>query len=342
MSIANDGTIISTRIRLARNLEGYPFPSHLKDEKQAKEIIRLVSSGLNRLDDFVLYYMDAISDDKANFLKENHLISPALLERRRYSAALINGDQSISVMINEEDHLREQCIVKGLRLAGAYRQLSEIDSKIGRSIKFAYDEQLGYLTACPTNLGTGLRASVMLFLPAVTINGKLREVVCSIIVNHGHTVRGVYGEGSEAEGYTYQISNEVTLGHSEEEIISQVDATARKIRAIELAERERLKNGPSRLAVKDKCMRAYGIITNCVVLSSGELASLAADVKLGACLGYIPIANVSAIDDLVMSMQPYNLNSAAGRELSPDERDVYRAKHVSDYITRLVAQGARR
>lgn len=337
MSELNDSTLVSTRIRLARNLEGYPFPSHLKDEKQAKEIIRLVSSGMNLLDDFVLYYMDSISEWEANSLKENHLISPALMERKRSGAALINEDGNISVMINEEDHLREQCIIKGLQLKKAYDKLSEIDSKIGRSIKFAYDEQLGYLTACPTNLGTGLRASVMLFLPALTINGNMREVVRSIS-RLGLTVRGVYGEGSEAEGYMYQVSNEVTLGVSEEEIISQVDEVARKIRSLENAERDRLKSGAMRLAVKDKCMRAYGIATHCAVLSSGEFASLAADVKLGACLGYIPIADVTAVDDLMLRMQPYSINKAAGRNLSANERDTYRAEYVSSHLKKLAGE----
>lgn len=334
MSEFNDGTLVSTRIRLARNLEGYPFPSHLKDEKQAKEIIRLVSSVFNRLDDFRLYYMDGIPQDAANSLKENHLISPALMESKRHSAALINEDMSLSVMINEEDHLREQCIIKRLQLKRAYDKISKIDNKIGRTIKFAYDEQLGYLTACPTNLGTGLRASVMLFLPALTINGNMREVVRSIS-RLGLTVRGVYGEGSEAEGYMYQVSNEVTLGVSEEEIISQVDEVARKIRALESAERERLKAGASGLAVKDKCMRAYGVATNCAVLSSGELVTLAADVKLGACLGFLPISDVTAVDDLVLRMRPYSINSSAGKKLSVSERDTYRAEYVSAHLKRL-------
>ena len=145
----------------------------------------------------------------------------------------------------------------------------------------------------------------------------------------------MYGEGSEAEGYMYQVSNEVTLGVSEEEILSQVDEVARKVRSLENAERDRLKRGQSRLAVKDKCMRAYGVITNCVVLSSGELASLASDVKLGACLGYIPISDVSAVDDLIVAMQPYNINRAAGRTLSAGERDVYRAEYVSSRIKKL-------
>lgn len=242
MTDISEGTLVSTRIRLARNLEGYPFPSHLKGEKQAKEIIRLVSSGLNRLADFKLYYMDAIDDWEANSLVENHLISRDLVARKRLGAALINDDKSISVMINEEDHLREQCIIKGLQLRRAYDRLSEIDSKIGRSIKFAYDERLGYLTACPTNLGTGLRASVMLFLPAITINDSLREVV-KYISRLGLTVRGMYGEGSDAEGYMYQVSNEITLGETEDKILSLVESVARNIFEQEKAEREMLKSG---------------------------------------------------------------------------------------------------
>ncbi|MCD8308631.1 MAG: ATP--guanido phosphotransferase [Clostridia bacterium] len=334
MEKISQGTLVSTRIRLARNILGMPFPGHL-NEKQAKEIIRLVSSGMNSLADFKLYYMDSITDWDANSLMGNHLISPNLLSRKKMSAALISEDSSISVMINEEDHLREQCIVKGLQLKRAYDKLSSIDSKIGKKIQFAYDEQLGYLTACPTNLGTGLRASVMLFLPALTINGLMREVI-RLLSKQGLTVRGVYGEGSEAEGYMYQVSNEVTLGVSEEEIIAQVDETARKLTELECTERRNLINGVNSLAVKDKCMRAYGVATNCAQLSSGELVTLAADIKLGACLGYVNISDVSALDDIAAKMQPYNINRAAGRSLSAAERDTYRAEYACSHIKKLV------
>lgn len=328
-------TVVSTRVRLARNLEGYPFPSHLKDEKQAKEIIRLVSSGLSRLDEFKLYYMDVISDEEASILKENHLISPNLIKNKRYSAALINREESVSIMINEEDHLREQCIVKGLDLRLAYDTMSEIDNRISGSMKFAYDEQLGFLTACPTNLGTGLRASVMFFLPALTINGVMPKVVRSIS-RLGLTVRGVYGEGSEAEGYMYQISNEVTLGVSEEEILTQVEEVVKKVCELEEVERENIKRSSSALEIKDDCMRSFGILTNCAKLTTGELIKLAANVKLGACLNYVPISDVSAIDELAVRMRPANINVAANRILTPVERDAYRAEYVSKYLKKLV------
>lgn len=329
-----NGTQVSTRIRLARNLEGYPFPSHLKDEHKAKEIIRCVSAGLNRLDEFKLYYMSDIPEDTAGFLMENHLISPALIKNSRYSAALINNRENLSIMINEEDHLREQCIVKGLDLKLAYDTMSEVDAKIGKSIKFAYDEQFGYLTACPTNLGTGLRASVMLFLPALTINGVMPKVIKNMSAL-GLTVRGVFGEGSEAEGYMYQISNEVTLGVTEEEILSEVEQVVKKLTEIEASERVKLLNGPNALDVKDKCLRSYGIITNCAKLSTGELVQYSANVKLGACLGFINVPDVSVIDDLVVKLRPGNINAAANCKLTPIERDTYRAEYAGKHYKKF-------
>lgn len=327
-------TVVTTRVRLARNLEGYPFPSHLKSEKQAKEIIRLVTSGLARLDEFKIYYMDRISEAEALSLKENHLISPNLLKTKNYSAALINREESVAIMINEEDHLREQCIVKGLDLKLAYDTMSEIDNCISKSMKFAYDEQLGFLTACPTNLGTGLRASVMLFLPALTINGLMPKVIKSIS-RLGLTVRGIYGEGSQAEGYVYQISNEVTLGVSEEFIISQVEEVVEKVCALEEAERQNLKSGPSSLEIQDECLRSYGILTNCAKLTTDELIRYSACVKLGACLNFININDVSKIDELCVNMRPSNINAAAEQELTPVERDIYRARYTSKFLKKI-------
>lgn len=342
MDRINQGTVVSTRIRLARNLEGYPFPSHLEGEKQAKEIIRLVSSGFSRLatsgttklDDFKLYYMDSISDEQSVCLMENHLISPGLINNKRYSAALINSQENVSVMINEEDHLREQCIVRGLNLNLAYETMSEIDSLIAGFMKFAYDEQFGFLTACPTNLGTGLRASVMLFLPALTVNGIMPKVIRSIS-RLGLTARGVYGEGSDAEGYMYQISNEVTLGVTEEEILAQVEEAVLKVCELEEAERRHLLSGPSALEVKDECLRAFGILTNCAKISAREFVSLSSKVKLGACLGYINIPDISQIDGLVVKLSPANISASAGRQLTPLERDVYRAQYCAKTFKKM-------
>lgn len=327
------GTVVSTRVRLARNLDGYAFPARL-DYKQSREIIRRVSSGLGRLDNFRLIYMDEITEDEGRLLVENHLISPDLVENRRGGAALINNEEFLSIMINEEDHLREQCIVKGFDLQLAYTTMSEIDEQLAKSVKFAYDEQLGYLTACPTNLGTGLRASVMLFLPALTLSGRINDVIRSAAPG-GFTVRGMYGEGSKAEGYTYQISNERTLGVTERDIIDVTEKAVRTVIEYEARARADLLNSTSATRLKDKCLRSYGIVTNCAVMSSEEFRELCSNVKLGACLGFIPISDVNAIDSLVVKMQPANLNAAASRILTPDERDAYRATQGGAKIAAL-------
>lgn len=330
------GTVISSRIRLARNLNGYPFPARLKSDRQAKEIIRSVSAVLNKVDEFRLYYIDGISEDEAVNLVENRLISPNLLLYPSRSAVLINESGDISVMVNEEDHLREQCISSGFSLTSAYRKLTDKDTQISRAIPFAYDEQLGYLTACPTNLGTGLRASVMLFLPALQLGGLMPDVVKSI-THLGLTVRGAYGEGSSADGYVYQVSNEVTLGVSEETILNQVETVVSKIVEMEAAERKRLKNSTEAIFIKDKCLRAYGVLTNCVLLNCDEMDALCTDVKLGACLGYLKISDFAAIDGLTLKMKPSNLNVLAGRRLAPQERDEYRAHYVSNKIKNTVS-----
>ena len=330
------GTVVTSRIRRARNLNGYPFPERLKSDKQAKEIIRSVSSAINKVDEFRLYYMDSISDDDALNLVENHLISPALLKKPARSAALINEAGNVSIMINEEDHLREQCIQSGLSLRSSYAIMSAKDSLIARSIAFAYDEQLGYLTACPTNLGTGLRASVMMFLPALAIGGLMPELV-SRARRNGLTIRGAYGEGSSAEGYTYQLSNEVTLGVSEEEILTQVEEAVSKVEELEAVERKNLRNGANGLALKDKCLRAYGILTNCALMPSEEFSSLCADLKLAACLGYLN-CDTTRIDELTIKMKPSNLNVLAGRKLTSEERDSYRAQYASNRIKSIVSK----
>ncbi len=330
-----ENTVVSSRIRLARNLNSYPFPARLKNDKQAKEIIRAVSSAINKIDEFRLYYMDGIAEEEALNLVENHLVSPLLLKRPHYSAVVINEKQNISIMINEEDHLREQCIEKGYSLRSAYATMSQKDNIIARSLQFAYDEQLGYLTACPTNLGTGLRASVMLFLPALTMANYIPRIISS--ANRlGLTVRGMYGEGSQAEGYMYQLSNEVTLGVTEEEILSQVEQVVGRVAQMEAAEREKLLTGADAVRIKDRCMRSYGILTNCVMLDSAEFEKLCANLKLGICLGYFSSDGISRVDELMIKMKPSNINHLAGRKLTADERDSFRAEYVSAHIRKSI------
>lgn len=328
-----ESTVVSSRIRLARNLADFPFPNRIESVRQAKEIIRIVSNAASRLGEFKLYYMDEITDSVAMSLRDDHLISEELASNKKYGAALIDegdfeeSDRSFgktSVMINEEDHLREQYIVKGLNLNTAFLKLSEMDDSLSKMMRFAYDAKLGYLTACPTNLGTGLRASVMLFLPGLTRMNKMNKLIREIS-RLGHTVRGVYGEGSAAEGYMYQISNEVTLGVTEDYILSEVQKAVLEIVNLEAQARRALVS-EDYIGVKDCCRRAYGILTNCEKISFSEFLKLVSDVRLGAALGFVALDDAYKIDDLIASVRPANIALLSDEELSPSERDILRAE----------------
>ena len=331
-----ESVAVSTRMRLARNFADYPFPRRLlKDahaEEQAQEIIRLISLSLNRIERFTLYEMNGISADTASLLLERNLISRDLVRNRRISAALISSDEIISVMLNEEDHVREQYFMHGFDLARAYERITGLDDAISESIPFAFDEQFGYLTACPTNLGTGLRASVMLFLPAVSRRGVMSRDILPELHRLGLTARGAYGEGSGAEGDLFQVSNEVTLGVSEKDILTIVGKAVDAVVELELLERARMK-AEGGLALRDKLCRAYGLLTSCRLLEEHEFLSRLADVRLGLALGYFSGGGedeewMSELDELAVAMRPANINRMNGAPLGQQGQDAYRAEYV--------------
>ncbi len=323
-----ENVAFSTRIRLARNVEGYVFPNRI-NHNEAREIVEMANAALKEAESFDFYRMNAVSDEQASFLKERYLISQALIDNARISAALVSKDKSISVMINEEDHIREQYFVRGLDLKNAYERISGIDDILSESIPFLFDETLGYLTASPTNLGTGMRASVMLFLPALSRSGNIRKL-SSRLVQKGLIVRGAFGEGSSTEGDLYQISNEVTLGRPEEEIVSVVERSVMKVVEMELLERERLKKEKG-LAIADGALRSYGILTNCVRIDAREFMSRMADVKFALALGFFE-GSMEELDDLVLDMRPANINRMNGFPLNPEGRDLYRAEYAGKVL----------
>ena len=296
-----DTIVISTRIRLARNLTGYPFPEKLTEEL-ADKIIQSVRYELNRLDEFNEYNIGEIQEEKATLLQEKHLISPALIRRKEMAAAFISSDEDISVMVNEEDHLREQYIIKGFELVKAYERIAGIDESIGQSLPFAYDERLGYLTACPSNLGTGMRASVMLFLPGLTKYDTLQELLPKLKAG-GMTVRGVFGEGSTAEGYLYQVSNERTLGVSEKEILRLTEYWVTELCSLEHRARERMLKEEG-LALRDTCLRSFGILTNCALLPEKEFEKEIMKIRLGLALGFFKTNDIFAFNRFVEYMRP--------------------------------------
>ncbi|MDE5897575.1 MAG: ATP--guanido phosphotransferase [Clostridia bacterium] len=333
---------VSSRVRLARNFADYPFPGRLlRDrhaEEQAEEIVQLVGAQLATLADFIKYDMRTTSEETAALLVERNLISRDLLKHRAISAAFVHRDENISVMVNEEDHIREQYFTKGFELQRAYDSVRGIDDAISESLLFAYDERLGYLTACPTNLGTGLRASVMLFLPALSRLGILKEIVPDL-VRQGLTVRGSLGEGSGGEGDLFQISTEFTLCKSEEEILGVVEGQVDHLVEFEIRERPRLrKEGGVKL--KDKIMRAYGVLTNSCRMEKEEFAALIAEVKLGVVLGYFggdgsEDERVEELDDLAVEMRPAGIMQLYGAPLSAEEQNEFRAECTAKKIRKM-------
>ncbi len=325
------GNIVMTRVRLARNLNGYPF--RVLDEKTAREIVKKVNRALVGCDTFNLYYMSNLDEITLEAMKERHLISQNLIANKRCGATLVNIDESISIMINEEDIIREQCFMKGLRLFEAYKRLDKIDDELSKNLDIAFSSKYGYLTACPTNVGTGLRASVMLFLPALTESGKIRSIIRQV-EKIGLTVRGLYGEGSDAEGYMYQVSNEITIGISEYDILKRVEDAVIKICTAERELMEALYT-KNELKTMDRAKKSFGVLTNAVMLSYGEFLGKIAEVKLGAMLGMININDIESIDQLIISVRPAMLCHNYGRKLSQLDRDLLRAEIVGQKLLKL-------
>ena len=323
-----DNNIILTRVRLARNVAGVPFI--VKDKKVSKEIIKSVYLAVNKVEKFDLFYLKDFSPLRREALKERHLISNYLMNNSEHSAVLLNKDESLSVMIHEEDVLRSQCFMRCFSPYEAYKRLSRLDDEIAKKLNYAYDNKLGYLTSCPTNVGTGLRASVMLFLPALTETGKIKQVI-EKVEYLGLTVRGVYGEGSKADGFTYQISNEVTLGVTEEEIISKVSEA---VLTVCEAERQTLERyfSVSNANIRKVCFEAMDSFETAKSLSYETFIDYISRVRLGVSLGLFSFKNPEAIDDLIITARPANLCEYFGKNLSPEERDVSRGYLVRNSL----------
>ncbi len=328
--------VTSTRIRLARNFSAYPFP-HKLNEKLAKEIVYLVGNELQKLDNFQKNDMATLSAEEATLLQEQHLISPALIKRKGLGSAFISTDRSMSVMVNEEDHLREQYIYKGFDLYKAYEQISGVDETLGSALAFAYDERLGYLTACPSNLGTGMRASVMMFLPGLAWSKELEAFLPKLKAG-GLTVRGVFGEGTSAEGYNYQVSNERTLGLSEREILDKTIRMTMTLCDLELRARERMLS-EKKIPLRDACLRAYGTLTNCAVLSLKELTGSMVKIKLGIALDFFKARDIQAFNDFMANMRPASFRLENGLQgKSEEECDLIRAEIAHKVLPELVSR----
>ena len=307
----NDGgedndIVLSSRIRLARNLDKVPFPTSGQEEPLTKvlEYMEQEFSGqsFNGFKDFQLAKMSDLEPIEKRVLIEKHLISPNLAENEGSGAVLISKNEQVSIMVNEEDHLRLQIYYPGLQLKTAVDTAFEIDDWIEGKIGYAFDEEKGYLTSCPTNVGTGLRASVMMHLPALTMTNQMNQIVPEIN-KLGLVVRGIYGEGSEALGNLYQVSNQVTLGKSEEEIIQDLTSVVRELIDSERRSREWIVQ-QSGIQLEDKLYRSYGILSNSRIIHSKEASKCLSDIRLAIDLGWIKGVSKTILNELMVLTQP--------------------------------------
>lgn len=322
-------TVISSRIRLARNLSGFAFGKRLTSER-ANEMIDLVCKVLDG-EGFLKIDMSELDDLHKQSLVEEHLISRELAAKKSPAALLRRDAQSLSLMLSEEDHIRLQCILPGLALRDAYRFAHEVDERLDKRLDIAFDEQLGYLTHCPTNLGTGMRASVMLFLPALTKGGYIPSLTHQLS-KLGLTVRGLYGEGSASHASIWQISNQITLGISEEDILRKLEDAVSTIIEKERALRREVSEEAAALR-EDKIHRAEGILRYATRLSTEEFFSLYTDLKLGIALGIISSIDDATLNTLLISILPATLSLRA-EEMPKNAfvRDAYRAKFIKNAL----------
>lgn len=325
-----DDVVISTRVRLARNVEGFSFPRKMSVEESEK-LSEKVSSALSETGyGFEETDIASLSELKKNFLLEEYTISKNLFEGRLKRKVFTGNDGHVSIMLNEEDHLRLQCIYAGFEPDKAYDLINKVDNLIGEKLSYAFSEKYGYLTTCPTNVGTGMRVSFMLHLPALSMTGHVDELFAAI-GKLGIAVRGVYGEGSKSTGHIYQISNQVTLGLAENEIIEKMTEVVNRI----ISQEKDLRNNISKengIAFADKIMRSYGILKYASVMSTNELLELLSKVRLGVSMGMIEGVKLSDITNIMILSRPAHIMSGEENAIPAFERDVKRAKLIKDIL----------
>ena len=320
--------VMSSRIRLARNLEKFPFATRATKASQA-EVLKLVREALGAsltLKRPLILELGELEEVDRQFLVERHLVSREHIMHADHKGVAIGQGEMISVMINEEDHLRIQVIQSGLNLQDAWSVIDALDDELSEALPYAYSSDWGYLTCCPTNTGTGMRASVMAHLPSLVITKQINKVLHTI-TKLGLTARGLYGEGTEASGNFFQISNQVALGRSEDEIIENIERILKEVIHQEQAARESLMTG-SRTQLEDRIWRAFGILKHAKTMSSNEALDLLSAVRLGVDLGLMNGLTRGTVNELFLFSQPAHLQKLEGKALSAKERDTKRAQLI--------------
>ncbi|HEX7077014.1 MAG TPA: protein arginine kinase [Candidatus Eisenbacteria bacterium] len=320
--------VLSTRVRLARNLKDVPFTHRAREEQLAMVYSSTVTAVRKTpaLQASTALQMRELTPLDRQFLVERHLISTDLADNGKLRGLLLIPDESVSLMVNEEDHLRLQALASGFQLRSAWESVNAIDDDLAQDLDYAFNDDLGYLTACPTNAGTGMRASVLIHLPSLVLTRQIGKVLQGI-TQVGLAVRGFYGEGSQIMGNFFQISNQTTLGQSERETVDSLERVTRQIIDYEQRAREELVKD-ARVQVEDKIWRAYGTLRHSRVITSQEVVNLSSAVRFGVALQMDGLTDVQTLNEMLIRTQPAHLQLFAGREMEQRERNVVRAEYV--------------
>jgi protein arginine kinase len=321
--------VVSTRVRLARNVKGVAFPNKIRSKAEVNHIVDIAKKSFLDHSDFSFIDFSKVNNLEKLKLYERYLISHEFA-KKNYSGLILSRDERLSIMILEEDHYRLQCIMPSLNIDAAFKYVDEMDNMLALYAKYAFIEKLGYLSACPTNVGTGMRVSVMMNLPALNLSGEIKDVIKNL-KRIGQTCRGAFGEGSNSLGDLFQISNEVTLGYSELEILESVTASVNEIIAMEKETQKKLYMG-SPSFIEDRIFRAHGVLKNARVISSKEMLQCISYVNMGASLGLIAGVDMEKLYALVIDTRPANLISDDKEVLDEKRRDIKRADIVRRYI----------
>ena len=323
----SDAVIISSRVRLARNLKDYPFPNRISDASRL-EIAEKVKSVMCGKDFCGYKFLAVAMEDMNEFdrvaMVERHLISPNFADGGRGKLLITTEDEQISVMVGEEDHIRLQVILNGFEIEKALEIADKLDTELDKALRFAFDKRLGYLTQCPTNLGTGMRASVMMHLPALKESRTVARIAANLS-KLGLVIRGAYGEDTEAAGAMYQISNQVTLGISEKAAVDNLKSITEQLVNSELKTRESMMQS---FEYQDRIGRSYGILITARLISHKEAVKLLSNLRMGVCEGLIDSVDLETVDSLMIKIQPASLMRLKGTRLNPEERDRVRAELI--------------
>lgn len=324
-----DDVVLSTRVRLARNIKGIPFPNRMSAE-DAEKVITMVSDALSKLNyKFNLVRLNSLTDIERKRLMEEHFISPQMLKNPEHKAVFLSEDEAVAIMINEEDHIRMQCIYAGLEGTKSYDLISKIDDFLGETLQYAFHKKYGHLTACPTNVGTGMRMSFMLHLPALCM-AHMADNLFAAVGKLGVTVRGMYGEGTKSSGYIFQISNQTTLGKSEGELSQNLTDVVNQIIAKERELRRRIAKDKG-MALEDNIMRSYGIIRYARKISTDELTGLLSNVRFGVSLGIINDIEINKLNEIMVITRPAHIMETGTED--GFTRDIKRAEVIKTVLS---------